>query len=223
MIGYIILVILVLVMLYSRKPKLLPVNIEGSHRKWNVVGKYENHEDAAKLLGQCHHNILIFMRNLRKKYHIDETDDVIAQEGPLHKYTIGAGGDTHNVVSALLDNYNPDVIYENDPAYGNDTSYTVNKGEKLCLCLRSKSDPSKLVDYNTLMFTILHEISHIANYAGWGHKTDFWTIMKFILHEAVLVGIYKPVDYGKYPVNFCGLDITYQPLYDKSLRNLWQL
>ncbi len=188
-------------------------------RRWNVVGTYENHEEAAKLLARVNHTVIRFLRKLKEDYHIDETDDGCGHDS--HLRAINSPNDLYNIVDHLLDNYNPDVFYENDPKTASDTSYTINKGDSMYICLRNRDRPNTLVDESTLLFTMLHEISHIANYRGWGHGKDFWACFKFIFHLAQLAGIYSPVDYSKYPTNFCGLNINYNPLFDDSVVNLW--
>ena len=182
-------------------------------RTWSVVNTYSNSNDAAKLLSDSHWSMIRFMDILRKKYHIDETNEIISAEGSAH---IATEGSTY--VNAMIDNYNPDTIYENDPARSSDTSYTVGKGAHTYFCLRNRQDPTRLVDSNTFMFVMLHECSHIANYKSMNHDKQFWTVFKFILAEAVNAGIYNAVDYARYPVDYCGLTINYQPLNDRNLR-----
>ena len=60
----------------------------------------------------------------------------------------------------LKHNFNPNVIKEgiDNPSY---TSYTINKGQEMAVCLRSKND-KKIHDINEIMYVIIHEISHIA-------------------------------------------------------------
>lgn len=119
-------------------------------------------------------------------------------------------------IDALLDGYNFERVYENDPRWSG-TSYTIAKGSGLYLCVREKTPPYKLVDEDTLYFVVLHELAHIANYDNTGHTDKFWAVFKMLLHEAQRFGHYKPRDYGKYPVTYCGLRITYNPYYDDSL------
>lgn len=190
-------------------------------RNWNVIGSYSNSNEAAELLSRAHKTLIQFMRVLETKYHIDETDDTIAMEGSQHTAIVNSRGDVYNCVDTLLNNYNPDRIFENDPKWNKGTSYTMNKGESMYVCLRNRDDPSKLIDFDTLLFVLLHEISHIANYNGWGHSTRFWEVFAFILHEAQLAGLYTPINYEKYPVMYCGLEINYSPLFDPSLKKIW--
>jgi hypothetical protein len=121
----------------------------------------------------------------------------------------------------LMNNYNVDQIYEISPLNpSGSTSYTENKGEKLVLCLRKKEangeNKHELHDVNTIMFVVLHELTHIMN-DQWGHKEQYWRMFKFIILNAMEAGVYKPVDYAKNPVVYCGMKITYSPYYDEHL------
>ncbi len=91
------------------------------------------------------------------------------------------------------------------------TSYSVNKGEKLVLCLRSKSNPNQFIDENTLMFVALHELAHIMT-VSIGHKDEFWNNFRFLLREASGNGMYQCVDYSKMPMPYCGIKITSSPM-----------
>jgi hypothetical protein len=219
-----VIILIVLLIVYRWRASRLTKISAGGYRKWNVVADYDNAHEAAELLARVNSTMIEFMRYLEKKYHIDETDDVIDAEsrGDKHNRIKNAPNNIYNIVDNLLNNYNLDTMYENDPRFSSDTSYTLNKGASMHVCLRDKVDPTKLVDFDTLLFVMLHEASHIANYNGWGHDNQFWQTFKFILHEAVLAGIYKPVNYKTRPKNYCGLEIAYQPLHDGSLANLWE-
>lgn len=221
---YAIIICFIVVLIYYFQTGYTQVNDAG--RDWNVSSAFSNSDAAAKLMSDTHSKIIVFLRYLKYKYHIDEADDV--HDGLVedtreitHSSAIHSPNDTYNIIDHLLDNYNPDVIYENDPRWSTDTSYTIDKGASMYVCLRDKQNPNQLVDPDIFMFVMLHEMSHIANYNGWGHEEDFWTVFKFILHEAVLSGIYKPVNYAISPVTYCGLKVDYSPLYNTSLRDLW--
>lgn len=110
-------------------------------------------------------------------------------------------------VIRLKKNFNPDVLKEgiDNPSY---TSYTVNKGEEIILCLRTDG---KLVDINILTFVCIHELSHIGNETV-GHDDAFWEFFKELLIEAINIGIYTKYDYKKSPVKYCGMTITDSPL-----------
>ena len=123
-------------------------------------------------------------------------------------------------IKQLLQRYDADDIHEISPLNKRGvTSYTENK-KTLILCLRKKeidaNGENELHDINTMMFVVIHELSHMMNDI-WGHKMDFWVLFKFMLENAIEAGIYQPVNYAKYPIVYCGLKLTYNPLYDTSL------
>jgi len=91
------------------------------------------------------------------------------------------------------------------------TSYTIDKGKELHLCLRNKED-SKLHQINILMFVAIHELAHIKS-TSYGHNGEFGKNFVFLLKQATKIGIYKAIDYSKNPVNFCGMDVTDSPIY----------
>ena len=110
-------------------------------------------------------------------------------------------------VMRLKKNFNPDVLKEgiDNPSY---TSYTVNKGEEIILCLRTDG---KLVDINVLTFVCIHELSHIGNETI-GHDDAFWEFFKELLIESINIGVYIKYDYKKSPIKYCGMMITDSPL-----------
>lgn len=123
-------------------------------------------------------------------------------------------------VTQLMNNYDSDEIREISPLNkeGN-TSYTEDKA-RLVLCLRAKEKNLQgnhdIHDTNTIMFVVLHELSHMMN-NEWGHPDGFWVLFKFVLLNAVEAGIYEPVNYALYPIKYCGLLLTYNPLFDPRL------
>lgn len=86
------------------------------------------------------------------------------------------------------------------------TSYTVNKGEKIYFCLRSKF-LNEIHDMNTLLYVVIHEMSHIAC-PEYGHTPLFYSIFRFLLKIGIDIGIYKDIDYRIKPQNYCGMTIN---------------
>ena len=86
------------------------------------------------------------------------------------------------------------------------TSYTVNKGERIVFCLRSKVINS-IHDMNTLMYVVIHELGHIGC-PEFGHTPLFKQIFKFLLIQSSKISIYNPIDYRKNPQNYCGMEIN---------------
>lgn len=91
------------------------------------------------------------------------------------------------------------------------TSYTIDKGKELHLCLRNKED-ARLHQINILMFVSIHELAHIKS-TSYGHNNEFGKNFVFLLKQASKIGIYKPVDYSKNPVKFCGMDVNDSPIF----------
>jgi hypothetical protein len=114
-------------------------------------------------------------------------------------------------VRRLVKNFNPDRVVETLPT-SEYTAYSENKGEKLAFCLRKYKTEATLIDLNTLTFVALHELSHLMS-ASVGHNEEFWTNFEFILENAVSENIYKPIDYSKKPVEYCGISVNNNPLY----------
>ena len=94
------------------------------------------------------------------------------------------------------------------------TSYSVNKGEEIHLCLRQRGGQDEaLVNENVMVFVALHELSHVCTESV-GHGPDFWNNFGWILKEAEAMGYYKYTDFQAQPVSYCGVSITDSPRYD---------
>jgi len=92
------------------------------------------------------------------------------------------------------------------PADEQYTSYTINKGEKIVFCLRSKILDT-IHDMNTLMYVVIHELGHVGC-PEFGHTPLFKKIFKFLLEQSVIIGIYKKIDYRINPQYYCGMTIN---------------
>jgi hypothetical protein len=111
----------------------------------------------------------------------------------------------------LVSRFDPDSLEENDIT-ADSTSYSENKGEKIVVCLRDKTaHPFPLIEENTVMFVLIHEMSHLMT-ASIGHTPEFWNNMRKLLHDCVQLGVYRPVNYSKNPVKYCGMTISDSPL-----------
>ena len=113
-------------------------------------------------------------------------------------------------IKRLIKNYNPNNISESmkSSIY---TSYSVNKGQKLVICIKEKDLEETLIDMNTIMFVVIHEIAHIIT-KSIGHTDEFWENMKFLLKISISLGIYQEVNYKQKPQEYCGITITDSPL-----------
>ena len=152
-----------------------------------LVRNVKNKQDAADMLAEIRKRLIKFCAYLQKKYPDDKR------------------------IIRTINRFTPDNIYENYPEDDSDsTSYSMNKGEKIYFCLRDKVNKSKLVNLNVIMFVAFHEMAHIMTLST-GHTEEFWTNFKFILKNAVKLGVYKYIDFNSKPLNYCGVEITNSP------------
>lgn len=115
----------------------------------------------------------------------------------------------------LVERFHPENMMENSMT-SRDTSYSENKGEKIVICLRDKDTPPlyPLIDINTIMFVVLHEMSHLmtADLNSHAHTPEFWANFRRLLEDSAKLGIYNPTNYSHTPVPYCGMMITDSPL-----------
>lgn len=98
------------------------------------------------------------------------------------------------------------------------TSFSVNKGEKIVMCIRSRDgteDNGDIERFNTLMYVVLHEIAHLVT-EEIGHTKLFWDNFRWILDESEKIGAYKKVDYSKEPEEYCGININSSAAHQKK-------
>jgi hypothetical protein len=97
------------------------------------------------------------------------------------------------------------IVYETDPN-SELTSYSVNKGEELSFCLKSKKT-NQLHDLNLLMYVAIHEMAHVAC-PEIGHGKLFMKIFRKLVEEAIKINIYKKVNFSDIPVEYCGMILS---------------
>lgn len=105
-----------------------------------------------------------------------------------------------------------DVVVKESASNTVYTSYTVNKGEQIIFCIRSKAistilNSSDIHDLNLIMYVALHEISHVAC-PEYHHTPLFKKIFRFICEEAIEMGIYKKIEFNITPKEYCGMKIN---------------
>ena len=147
-----------------------------------LVRKLHDKQKAADLLASINVDLLKLVKHLVAKYPSNEE------------------------VKRLFENFNPNNISEGSAQSGY-TSYSVNKGERIILCIRQKDAEDSFVDKNVIMYVAVHELAHLAT-ESIGHDQRFWDNFKFILQEAVTIGLYKKVDFQNNPQPYCGLKIS---------------
>lgn len=112
----------------------------------------------------------------------------------------------HKLINRMDHRFKDTVLREANPnGDSSQTSYTINKGDTMVVCLRTNDN--KVVNFNTLMYVAIHELAHIYS-SSYHHNDEFWSNMKFLIDEAIDLGVYKPVNYYKNPVRYCGMTIA---------------
>jgi hypothetical protein len=148
-----------------------------------------------------------------KEEAVQRMAEICAKLTKLHDhYANDKGLSSDPPVARFLARFKPDSFVEND-MYSSDTSYSENKGQKIVVCLRDKTKPPSypLIDSNTVMFVMLHEMAHLMTETI-GHTQEFWTNFRRLLHDAVKIGIYSSVNYAQKPTPYCGMVISDSPI-----------
>ena len=170
--------------------------VESFDQKSYLVRNLPDKKDAAKMLANIRTKLIIFIDELileAEKENLEEEEE-----------------DTE-----LIKNYQyikmirkrlPNSIIKESSANSEYTSYSINKGEELVFCLRSKIN-NKLHNINDIIYVAVHEIAHIGC-PEIGHTPLFKNINKFLLERAVEKGLYKFENYRKTKKEYCGITLT---------------
>ena len=182
---FLLIVILFLVWRESKYRDLTKYRSSFDNQEY-VVRERDNKENAANLLAKLRNKLVKFVNFLQQKYPKNEG------------------------IQRLHTKFNPENINESS-SFEKNTSYSINKGEKIVFCIRQKNKKETLINENVMTFVAIHELAHIMSLSI-GHTDEFWKNFKFLLEEAVLKGIYTYENYTETPKRYCGMDITNSPL-----------
>ena len=175
-------IIIVIIFFYVKKQygevEYMQSDVDGSNY---LVKKLPDSKKAADMLANVNKKLTKLVKHMISKYPDNE--------------------DTQR----LFKNFNPENVSEGLPDAGY-TSYSINKGERLILCIRQK-DTNAFVDENVAMYVAIHELGHIA-ILEIGHTPYFWKTFKWLLEEAVDIGVYIKVDYAKFNQPYCGIQLS---------------
>jgi predicted metal-dependent hydrolase len=179
-------IIIFIYILYSIKKKRLTL-VEANNNIKYMVYNNRNKKDAANLLAE-----LVSKMYKLKNYLLEEKE----------KYK-----EYKEYIILLNENFTESrtTIYENTPE-SDLTSYSVNKGEELAFCLKSKKT-GNFHDINLIMYVALHEMAHMAC-PEIGHGDLFKKIFKFITEIAISTNLYSKEDYYTQPVEYCGMILS---------------
>ena len=190
---FIPLVIILLLIIYFKNSNgevtTIKSNFDG---RVYVVQNKKDKKNAAELLAKTREKLISLIEGLKQKHKDDER------------------------VDRLSTKFQPDKISEGNED-SNYTTYTLNKGEKIVFCLRTRDKNDNLHDLNMITFVAIHELSHIMTKST-GHTEEFQQNFEFILKEAVALGLYKPENYRENPTNYCGIPVTDTPLNDSYFK-----
>ncbi len=178
-------VIFIYIFLFINRNNL--IYVESNTGTKFLVHKDKFKKEKANLLGQIVENMFLL------KNHMVKNIDKFPNYKPYIKQLKENLSETRT------------VVYETDPE-SNLTSYSVNKGEELSFCLKSKKTDT-LHDINLLMYVAIHEMAHIAC-PEIGHGALFKKIFRKLAEEAINIGIYKKVNFSDNPVEYCGMVLS---------------
>lgn len=178
----IIIVLIILILFLIQYAKDDRVYIKAYDNNTYYVRDLPDKQAAANLLAKIRENLVNLVNKLENKN---------------NKYS--------NYIKKLSKELKDCEISENT---GNSpyTSFSVNKGEKIIFCLRSRKT-KQIYDINLLMYVALHEISHIAC-PEYGHTNLFKEIFRYICKEAIDLNLYQKIDFNSSPEEYCGMMIT---------------
>ena len=150
-----------------------------------LVRNYNNPKIEKKVGSELHKltmKIEKLIRHLRKNFYSDER------------------------FKRLVDSYKGN-IQEIDLKNEGEVGYNVGKGEVIGLCMTKEGN---LLDVNTIMFVLLHELSHSMT-IRYDHNERFWDNFEQVLNEALKIGIYTYEDFNSKPKMHCGMKISHAP------------
>jgi hypothetical protein len=154
------------------------------------VQDYPNPDEAANILAKINRNIKSIIGCLISKYPNDPRVERLKSRTSSLKIE--------------------EAVHEADSS-----TYTINKGEIMAICLRKKNKQKDFYQMDLLLFVLIHELAHIMTISE-GHTPEFMKNFKFILKEAASCGLYSPVDYSTSSnrIDYCGVIVTHNPYFD---------
>jgi hypothetical protein len=189
----IILLFFIIIILYLRRRNQTIEKmslVEAFDKKKYLVRDLNTKFESANLLAKLMDNLKVLITTLKKRSDSTNNRD-------LRKFK--------PFIETIYNKIDSVKVRENEGS--NDlTSYSINKGEELVFCIRSKSN-NQIHDINELMYVAIHEVSHIGCPEN-GHTKLFAKINLFLLQRAVELGLYNYRDYSANPVEYCGMILT---------------
>ncbi|AYV79128.1 MAG: protein of unknown function DUF45 [Faunusvirus sp.] len=185
----------IIVLLCAMNYLIIP---NAAHSDRYLVRNVTDKKGAANMLAQIYNNLrkLVFYcdyKIAKAKIHDSKTDD--------DKYVLEFEKYMVNINNKI--DY---VTIKESTADSEFTSYSINKGEELVFCLRSKKN-GELHVINNLMYVAIHELAHIGC-TEVGHTPLFNKIFQFLLKQAIECNVYRYEDYESHPIEYCGMTLN---------------
>jgi hypothetical protein len=187
---YFILVILIIIILIILATKFSNNDVtyvtSDVDKELYLVRDVSNKQEASNILARIKQNIMHltnYVYNNKSKY--KDNEEAIDQ---LHS----------KIANCIILESSENSVY---------TSYSVNKGEQIVFCLRSKNNKGQFHDINLLMYVVLHEMSHVGC-KEYGHTALFKKIFAFLTQVAIELTLYTKIDFHTIPTEYCGIMIT---------------
>ena len=177
---------LIISIIVEHSELFLEYRVANNNKTYGIQETFNESHKALNILAKLHQEMDKFVAELKTKYPTDER--VIRLFKGMERVKIEEA--------------------PNDDG----SSYTINKGDLMALCLRHKKGEHPFHDYNTLQFVMIHEMAHIASISE-GHNQEFINNFRFLLREAKALGYYEPVNYSNAPINYCGIKVTNNPYF----------
>lgn len=179
-----ILSIIAIVKLEKSEVKYVKSKIDGEEY---LVRDVHDKQEASDLLAKIKRNMFKLKDHLLENKNKDEYKEYSEYIDQLNTRISGV----------VINESTPDSTY---------TSYSVNKGEQIVFCLRSKYD-SSIHDLNLLMYVAIHEMAHVAC-PEYGHTDLFKKIFAFMSNQAIKIDVYQKIDFPGDPHEYCGMIIS---------------
>jgi hypothetical protein len=160
------------------------INVKSSvdHRVYSVRSDVQNAVDSADTLAK------LYQRMVELSHHLDPNNI-------YHKRILKR-------IHTIVIKENPLVIPPSSL-----TSYTINKGEEIVLCLREPKTQT-LHTIDKLTYVMIHEMAHIGC-PEVGHTALFKEVFTDLLKIAVFkAAILQKTDYATSPDSYCGITIS---------------
>jgi len=183
------------------------INYQVNEKTYLVLDDKTQQENAANILYKVDNNLLLLINHINNKYSNLDNSNMNVRKKPI----------MNQIITRLNNSYKSNSLRENFPKeVGKDVSYNVNKGDDISLCLRNYANPDEFHEFNDIMFVAIHELAHSCN-KSYGHDPSFWYIFRILLENAVDINIFSNIDYNSNKVDYCSMNITYNPIYDDQL------